>query len=72
VASSFPGRHSVSAREAAAEAIARGKPRLARYMARRAISFSVARRCKARLRLLRRVVVDSGADPSFYVFSPLP
>ena len=33
VASWFPGRHSVSAREAAAAAIARGKPRLARYIA---------------------------------------
>lgn len=33
VASWFPGRHSVSAREAAATAIARGKPRLARYIA---------------------------------------
>lgn len=33
VASWFPGRHSVSAREAAEEAIARGKPRLARYIA---------------------------------------
>ncbi len=36
VASWFPGRHSVSAREAAAAAIARGKPRLARYIARTA------------------------------------
>jgi hypothetical protein len=36
VASWFPGRHSVSAREAAAEAIARGKPRLARDIARTA------------------------------------
>jgi len=33
VASWFPGRHSVSAREAAAAAMARGKPRLARYIA---------------------------------------
>jgi hypothetical protein len=33
VASWFPGRDSVSAREAAAAAIARGKPRLARYIA---------------------------------------
>ena len=36
VASWFPGRHSVSAREAAAAAMARGKPRLARYIARTA------------------------------------
>jgi hypothetical protein len=36
VASWFPGRHSVSAREAAAAAIARGKPTLARYIARTA------------------------------------
>ena len=36
VASWFPGRHSVPAREAAAAAIARGKPRLARYIARTA------------------------------------
>jgi hypothetical protein len=36
VASWFPGRHSVSAREAAAAAIARGKPRLARYIVRTA------------------------------------
>ncbi len=36
VLSWFPGRHSVSAREAAAAAIARGKPRLARYIARTA------------------------------------
>jgi len=33
VASWFPGRHSVSSREAAGAAIARGKPRLARYIA---------------------------------------
>jgi hypothetical protein len=33
VLSWFPGRHVISAREAAAEAIARGKPRLARYIA---------------------------------------
>lgn len=33
VASWFPGRNSVSAREAAAQAIARGKPKLARYIA---------------------------------------
>lgn len=33
VASWFPGRYSVSAREAAAAAMARGKPRLARYIA---------------------------------------
>jgi hypothetical protein len=32
----FPGTPAVSAREAAAEAIARGKPRLARYIARTA------------------------------------
>jgi hypothetical protein len=36
VASWFPGRDSVSAREAAAQAIARGKPKLARYIARTA------------------------------------
>ena len=36
VSSWFPGRRSVSAREAAAAAIARGKPRLARYIARTA------------------------------------
>jgi hypothetical protein len=36
VLSWFPGTHSVSAREAAKEAIARGKPRLARYIARTA------------------------------------
>jgi len=36
VLSWFPGRDSVSAREAAAAAIARGKPRLARYIARTA------------------------------------
>jgi hypothetical protein len=36
VLSWFPGRHSVPAREAAAAAIARGKPRLARYIARTA------------------------------------
>ncbi len=36
VASWFPGRHSVSAREAAAAAIARGKPWLAREIARTA------------------------------------
>jgi hypothetical protein len=36
VASWFPGRHSVSAREAAAEAIARGEPWLAREIARTA------------------------------------
>jgi hypothetical protein len=36
VASWFPGRHSISAREAAAAAISRGKPRLARYIARTA------------------------------------
>ena len=36
VASWFPGRHSVPAREVAAAAIARGKPRLARYIARTA------------------------------------
>jgi hypothetical protein len=36
VASWFPGRHSISAREVAAAAISRGKPRLARYIARTA------------------------------------
>jgi hypothetical protein len=36
VSSWFPGRDSISAREAAAQAIARGKPRLARYIARTA------------------------------------
>jgi len=36
VASWFPGKHSVSAREAAAEAIARGEPWLAREIARTA------------------------------------
>jgi len=48
-ASWFPGRHSVSAHEAA-EAIARGKPRLARYMARTA-HLVHRRRCEARPRL---------------------
>ena len=37
VASWFPGRQSVPAREAAETAIARGKPRLARYIARTAL-----------------------------------
>ena len=37
VASWFPGRQSVPAREAAAAAIARGKPKLARYIARTAL-----------------------------------
>jgi len=36
VSSWFPGRDSISAREAAAQAIARGKPKLARYIARTA------------------------------------
>jgi hypothetical protein len=37
VASWFPGREFVSAREAAAAAIVRGKPKLARYIARTAL-----------------------------------